>query len=85
MSGINARPTNSIFSNLCQIFSSLQGCLKTQTPFSDGLFSLKSPYRSIRKHRRIIMEVTISAIINGEFADQYGKRGSQFNENGMLI
>ena len=32
------------------------------------------------------MEVTISAIINGEFADQYGKRrGSQFSENGMLI
>lgn len=31
------------------------------------------------------MEVTISAIINGEFADQYGKRGSQFSENWMLI
>lgn len=29
------------------------------------------------------MQVTTSAIINGEFADQYGKRGSQFSENGM--
>ena len=29
------------------------------------------------------MQVITSAIINGEFADKYGKRGSQFNENGM--
>ena len=29
------------------------------------------------------MQVTTSAIINGEFADKYGKRGSQFSENGM--
>ena len=29
------------------------------------------------------MQVITSAIINGEFADQYGKRGSQFSENGM--
>lgn len=29
------------------------------------------------------MQITTSAIINGEFADQYGKRGSQFSENGM--
>lgn len=32
------------------------------------------------------MQVTTSAIINGEFANQYGnKRGSQFSENGILI
>ncbi|RKV81236.1 MAG: hypothetical protein D8H97_12380 [Neisseria sp.] len=59
--------------------------LKTKTLLSDGLFPLESPYRSTRKHRRTIMQVTTSAIINGEFADQYGKRGSQFSENGMLI
>lgn len=29
------------------------------------------------------MQVTTSAITNGEFADKYGKRGSQFSENGM--
>ena len=29
------------------------------------------------------MQVTTSAIINGEFADKYGKRGNQFSENGM--
>ena len=31
------------------------------------------------------MQITTTAIINGEFADQYGKRNSQFSENGMLI
>jgi len=32
------------------------------------------------------MQVTTSAIINGEFVDQYGgKRNSQFSENNMLI
>ena len=29
------------------------------------------------------MQVPTSAITNGEFADQYGKCGSQFSENGM--
>ena len=29
------------------------------------------------------MQITTSAITNGEFADRYGKRGSQFSENGM--
>ena len=29
------------------------------------------------------MQITTTAIINGEFADQYGKRGSQCSENGM--
>lgn len=46
-------------------------------------FSAKIPYRSTRKYRRTIMQVTTSAITNGEFADKYGKRGSQFSENGM--
>ena len=31
------------------------------------------------------MQVTTSAITNGEFVDQYGKRNSQFSENRMLI
>ena len=31
------------------------------------------------------MQVTTSAIINGECTDQYGKRNSQFSENRMLI
>ncbi len=29
------------------------------------------------------MRVTSAAIVNGEFEDKYGKRGSQFSENGM--
>ncbi len=29
------------------------------------------------------MQITTSAITNGEFADKYGKRGSQFSENIM--
>ena len=36
---------------------------------------------SITKNSPI--QVTTSAITNGEFADKYGKRGSQFSENGM--
>ena len=29
------------------------------------------------------MQIYSSAIINGEFADRFGKRGSQFSPNGM--
>ena len=29
------------------------------------------------------MQIDSSAIINGEFADRFGKRGSQFSPNGM--
>ena len=29
------------------------------------------------------MQVTTSAIVNGEFEDKYGKRGSQFSPNNM--
>lgn len=29
------------------------------------------------------MKVSSSAIQNGEFADRFGKRGSQFSPNGM--
>lgn len=29
------------------------------------------------------MKVTSTGIINGYFADEYGKRGTEFNENGM--
>ena len=29
------------------------------------------------------MKVTSAAMVNGEFQDQYGKRGSQFSPNGM--
>ena len=29
------------------------------------------------------MQINTGAIINGEFADRFGKRGSQFSPNGM--
>ena len=29
------------------------------------------------------MQINTGAIINGEFADRFGKRGSQFGPNGM--
>ena len=48
-------------------------------------FSAKIPLPFNPKQRRTIMQVTTSAITNGEFVDQYGKRNSQFSENRMLI
>jgi len=50
--------------------------------FSDGILS---PYHSCPPptFQEINMQIYSSAIINGEFADRFGKRGSQFSPNGM--